>query len=153
MVHTITCILILYACIFSRTCKTAMPALLSDDRTLSLPELEISLSNYSVIWLGGSVSPSLQQPEHSKLRRSKSLGPLVEDRRRQKMIHSADLKRLGAISPLPAMRSPRRCRHLTFVRLHFISFKTIGCLRFWTLKKKNHFHFLKCHFYPFLVLL
>lgn len=34
----------------------AMPALLSDDRTESLLELEICLSNESVIWLGGDPS-------------------------------------------------------------------------------------------------
>lgn len=33
-----------------------MPALLSDDRTESLLELEICLSNESVIWLGGDPS-------------------------------------------------------------------------------------------------
>lgn len=68
----------------------AMPALLSDDRTVSLLELEICLSNERVIWLGGrggSVSPSLRQPEHGKLRFGKSLGPLVENRHRQKTIH------------------------------------------------------------------
>lgn len=110
----------------------ATPPLLSDDRTVSLLEQEICLSDDSAIWLGGSVSPSLRQPERSQLRLGKALGPLPGNQHRQKMIHGAELNRPGAISPLPATRSPRRCRHLTFVRLRFISFKTIGCLPFRT---------------------